>query len=210
MKNKGLVISAVVLFLLVNTSYYWEGQLGVLAFPADLLLVIAFLILAIALIRQFYFSIKERFKNKHRSIIMGLLTITLGLILYRPGGLIDFDKLEGNDVLMAEREGAANCMTVFKLKDNFTFKERSVCFGVVEVKGRYSLKNDTIYFNNVKTGLYTDGFYMFAVITPSIYQKDGKHFDITLFKNKGDSLGYTLPITKSELNRIKNAKLSRY
>jgi len=96
--------------------------------------------------------------------VAGLLTIVLVLAFFKPFGFIDFDKLEGGDLLIAEREGAANCMTTLKLKDNFTFRETNVCFGVTEIKGNYHLQNDTIYFDNVNIGRHEKGFYKFAVI----------------------------------------------
>ena len=112
----------------VNTTYYWEGKLGLFAFPAFLILAVIYLGLGVVLIRQIYFLVKEKFTDKTRLINIGLLAIVLTLTFLRPFGLIDFDKLEGDNILIAEREGAANCMTTLKLKDNFTFSERSVCW----------------------------------------------------------------------------------
>jgi hypothetical protein len=106
------------------------------------------------------------------------LTIALTLTFLIPFGLINFDKLEGNNVLVAEKEGAANCMTTLKLKDDFTFRERSVCFGVTEIKGNFHIENDTIYFDNVSLGRHENEFYKFAVIESSKFNKDGKHFDL--------------------------------
>ncbi|MVZ65372.1 hypothetical protein GQF61_05855 [Sphingobacterium sp. DK4209] len=111
MKNKGLLLTIIIFFLIVNTTYYWEGKLGFFAFPAFLILVIIFLGLGVALTRQIYFLIKEKFTDKKRIIIIGLLTLVLLLTFKKPFGLIDFDKLEGGNVLIAKREGSANCMT---------------------------------------------------------------------------------------------------
>jgi hypothetical protein len=134
--------------------------------------------LGIALIRQVYLLVKEKFSNKNRLVLIGLLTIALTLTFLIPFGLINFDKLEGNNVLVAEKEGAANCMTTLKLKDDFTFRERSVCFGVTEIKGNFHIENDTIYFDNVSLGRHENEFYKFAVIESSKFNKDGKHFDL--------------------------------
>lgn len=209
MKNKGLLITTIIFFLIVNTTYYWEGKLGLFAFPTFLILVIFFLGLGFALIRQIYFLIKEKFADKTRLINIGLLTIVLTLTFLKPFGLIDFDKLEGDNILIAEREGAANCMTTLKLKDNFTFSERSVCFGVTEIKGNYRLQNDTIYFDNVSLGRHENEFYQFAVVEQSKFNNDGKHFDLKRYKSLTDTIGHELWITKNELNKLKNKKPNR-
>lgn len=209
MKNKGLLITTIIFFLIVNTTYYWEGKLGLFVFPAFLILVIIFLGFGVAMIRQIYFLVKEKFANKKRFINIGLLTLVLTLTFLKPFGLIDFDKLEGDNILIAEREGAVNCMTTLKLKDNFTFSERSICFGVTETKGNYHLQNDTIYFDKVSVGRHENEFYKFAVIEPSKFNKDGKHFDLTRYKSLTDTVGNELWITKNDLNKLKNKKPNR-
>ena len=158
MKNRGLIITTIAFFVIVNTSYYWEGKLGLFAFPAFVLLALVYLILAAAFVRQLFFSIKERFKQRSRLINLGLLTAVLLLTFYKPLGLVDFDKLKGNDVLIAEREGAANCLTTLKLKEDFTFRERIGCFGISEIKGTFKIVNDTIYFDNIQLGRHQDHF----------------------------------------------------
>jgi hypothetical protein len=209
LKNKGLLITTIIFFLTVNTTYYWEGKLGVFAFPAFLILVVIYLGLGITLIRQVYLLVKEKFSNKNRVILIGLLAITLTMTFLKPFGLIDFDKLEGNNVLVAEREGAANCMTTLKLKDDFTFRERSVCFGVSEIKGDFHIENDTIFFDNVSLGRHENEFYKFAVIEPSKFNKDGKHFDLKRYKSLTDTTGHELWITINDLNKLKNKKPNR-
>lgn len=209
MKSKGLIITIIIFFLIVNTTYYWKGKLGLFAFPMFLILAVIYLGLGIALIRQIYFSFKEEFADKKRLIDIGFLMLVLILTFLRPFGLIDFDKLEGDNVLVAEREGVANCMTTLKLKDNFTFTEQSVCFGITETKGNYHLQNDTIYFDNVSVGRNENEFYKFAVIEPSEFNKDGKHFDLIRYRSLTDTIGHELWITKNELNKLKNKKPNR-
>lgn len=209
MKNRGLLITTIIFFLIVNTTYYWEGKLGLFAFPVFLILVIIYFGLAIAFIRQIYFGIREKLKDKSRLLIILLLTLVLTLTFFKPFGLLNFDELEGENVLVAEREGAANCMTTLKLKDNFTFRERNVCFGVTEIKGNYHLQNDTIYFDNVSVGRHENEFYKFAVIKPSKFNKDGKHFDLTRYKSLTDTVGHELWITKNDLNKLNDKKPNR-
>ncbi|MBK8353750.1 MAG: hypothetical protein IPL21_19505 [Saprospirales bacterium] len=145
MKNKRLIISTVIFFLTVNTTYYWESKLGIFAFPVFLILAVVYFVLVIALLRQIYFVVKEKFSDKTQLLIIGFLTLLLTLTFFRPFGIVNFNKLERGDILVAEREGAVNCMTTFKLKDNFTFSERNICFGVTEIKGKYYLQYDTIF-----------------------------------------------------------------
>ena len=198
-----------IFFLTVNTTYYWEGKLGFFAFPVFLVLVFIYLGLAIALVRQIYHAIKEKLVDNSRLLLIGLLTIVLALTFIKPYGLVNFDKLEGNNILIAEREGAANCMTTLKLKDDFTFREKIVCFGVTEIKGNYHLQNYTIYFYNVSVGRHENEFYKFAIIEPSKFNKDGKHFDLTHYKSLTDTVGHELWVTKNDLNKLKDKKPNR-
>jgi hypothetical protein len=209
LKNKGLFITTIFFFLTVNTTYYWEGKLGLLAFPAFLVLVVIYFGLSIALVRQIYLAVKEKLVDKFRLLLIGLLTIVLALTIIKPSGLVNFDKLEGDNLLIAEREGVANCTTTLKLKNNFTFRERNVCFGVTEIKGNYYLQNDTIYFENVRVGRHENEFYKFAVIEPSKFNKDGKYFDLTRYKSLTDTVGHKLWITKNDLNKLKDKKSNR-
>lgn len=201
MKNRGLIITSIVFFLSVNTTYYWEGELGLYAMPAFFILVLVFFGLAIALLRQLFFAIKERFIDKRRFLTLALLTTVLGLTFLFPFGFINFDKLSGANLLVAQREGAANCMTTFNLKENNTFIEKNVCFGVTEIKGNYKIVHDTIYFENVEPGRHEDAFYKFAVIRPSRFNNDNKHFDLVRFKDFSDTTGHKLWIIKNDLNK---------
>lgn len=90
---------------------------------------------------------------------------------YKPSGLIDFDKMEDENVLIAERAGAANCLTKLQLKDNFTFRERISCFGLNEIRGTYHVIRDTIYFNNVQRGRNGSEFYKLQVNHPGFMSK---------------------------------------
>ncbi len=202
LKNRGLIITTIVFFLFVNTNYYWEGKLGLFAFPAFLLLGAVYLGLAIALLRQLYFIIKEKFSQKNRFLLIGLLTTVLLLTYFKPLGLIDFDKLEGNDVLIAEREGSANCLTTLKLKDDFTFRERIGCFGVSEIKGTFRVVNDTIYFDNIQLGRHEDHFYKFAVIKATKFDNSKILGDLIRYKDLTDTVGHELWITKNELQKL--------
>lgn len=68
------------------------------------------------------------------------------LIIIKPNGIIDFDKLEGENRIVAQAEGVANCTSRLKLKQNDKFTFESICFGIDRSKGEYKLRNDTVYF----------------------------------------------------------------
>jgi len=209
LKNKGLYITTIIFFLLVNTTFYWEGKLGLFAIPAFVLLVAVYFGLAVALLRQIYFSVKEKFKQNHRFILIGLLTTVLLLTYLKPLGIVDFDKFEGTDILIAEREGAANCLTTLKLKDDYTFRERIGCFGVSEIKGTFRVANDNIYFDNIQLGRNEESFYKFAVIKPTKFDNPQIFGDLIRYKDLTDTAGHFLWITKNDLSKLKDKKQNR-
>lgn len=206
MKSKKLIVTTIIFFLTVNTTYYWEGKIGIFLIPVLLILIVMYLGLVLLLLTQISILISENFTNKSRLINVILLALVLTLTFFYPLGLFDFDKLEGENILIAEREGSANCMITLKLKDNFTFKSRSVCFGVTETKGEYHLQNDTIYFDNTNLQSHGNEFYAFAVIEPSKFGKDGENFNLQCYSDLTDTVGFELQIIKNEINSMKNKK----
>ena len=134
------------LFICINTSFYWEGDLGILAFPAFFILFIVYFILSIELIRQVYISFRDKFVDKPRNVLLSCMFFCLILIITKPNGIIDFDKLEGEDRIIAHAEGVANCTSRLKLKDSGQFTFESICFGIERSKGEYKIIKDTVYF----------------------------------------------------------------
>jgi hypothetical protein len=197
--KKGLRITATLFFLLVNTTYYWESKLGIWAIPAFFILVLVFLLLSVGLLRQFILAFREKFLNRYRLLTIGLLTTVLCLTFFYPSGLIDFDKLSGDDLLVAQWEGPANCRTTLKLKENGKFVERNVCFGLTEISGKYKVVNDTIYFENIDAGRNKDTYYRYALIRPSKFNKDNKHFYLVRFRDRQDTMEHELWIIKNDL-----------
>ncbi|UQB70369.1 hypothetical protein [Epilithonimonas zeae] len=129
-------ISVLILFILINTSYYWEGEFGFLSFLIFIILFIWFCILSIELIRQVYISSENRFNDKLRNYLIGFMILCLTLIIIKPTGIINFDKLEGENLFFAQAEGAANCTSTMKIKkDNNKFSYESICFGIEKTKG---------------------------------------------------------------------------
>lgn len=201
MRHKGLIISTVIFFLIINTSYFWQPVIGILAVPSLLLLIGVYLVLTVLLIGQLLFSISEKFTDKQRLLVIILLATVLSLTILNPNGLINFDKLEGKDLLIAQREGSANCMITFKLKENNKFLERSVCFGVTEVRGDYSLKGDTIIFSNVELGRHVSEYYQFAIIKQASDRYPDRLGDLIRYKDQTDTIGQELWIIKNDLTK---------
>jgi hypothetical protein len=203
-RHKGLIISTVIFFLIVNTNYFWQAKIGILAIPTFLLLVGVYIVLAGLLIGQLFFSIREKFANKQRVIVLALLATVLTLTILKPTGLINFDKLEGKDLFIAQREGAANCMITFKLKENNKFLERSVCFSMTEIRGDYELKGDTIIFSNVELGRGESKYYEFAVIKQTDNKYNDRLGDLIRYKDQNDTTGQEIWIIKNDLTTNKN------
>lgn len=203
-KNKGLIITAIIFFLIVNTTFFWGRNLGLWDMPVVLILYVIFLALGIALLSQIYFGIKVKRFDKNRLFTIAVLLFVLVSFYFKPSGIIDFGNVTGKDILVAQREGAANCMTTFRLKDDYSFVETNVCFGRTETKGKYHIQNDTIYFEQVELGRVEEEYYEFAIIKPSKLNNDGNQFDLFRYKNLNDTIGHELWITKNELNKLKN------
>lgn len=205
--NKRVIVKTLLFFVIVNTSYYWLGKLSLLAFPAMLLLAVLYLALCISLLRQVYHLFREKFRDKQRLIPTTLLIAVLVLTAYRPFGFIDFDRLEGEDLLVAEREGAANCRTTIKLKDDLTFREQEICFGQTDITGTYQWTNDTLFFEDISLPLFKEGFYKFAIIeTP---EDTSRLSTLIRYKDFNDTTGHKLWITKNELQKLNNNKRHR-
>lgn len=194
-KNKILIAITIIFFLIVNTSYYWKSNLGFISLPISLILFLVYLGLCIVTIRHIYFAFNERFKNKERLLSIGLLLIVLTLIFIKPFGMIDYEKFESKNILVAESEGVAGCSITLKLKENKKFTAKSVCFGMTETIGSYDIKNDTIYFYDVELGRDEDEFYKFAVLKTSKIN----HFSLLSFKSKNDTIGHVLKVIHNEL-----------
>lgn len=175
--------------------------MGMFAILPFLLLILCFLVLTSFLIGQSFYAIKERLKNRSRLFLIGSMTIVLGLSFLYPGGLINFSRLESDSIFIAQREGAANCMTTLKLRNDKTFIERNVCFGVSETTGTYNIKDDTIFFEKVSLGRHENDFYKFAVIKNRKTKSEKYLGDLVLYKDYSDTTGIALLMIKDELTK---------
>lgn len=173
----------------------WEGKLGILAFPLFLILAICYFLLVIIFIRQLFLLIREKFTDKPRLINSLFLAAVLVLTFFKPHGLIDFDKLKGNDLLIADYEGAGSCNSVLKFKANKKFIKRDICFGIDEITGTYYIKGDTLFFQNVEPTIVKDKFDKFALIKLFNSPKGIYAGQLISFKNREDTIGHRFNIT---------------
>lgn len=199
MKNKGIIIVAVILFLVINTIDYWAASIGSWVFQTLLFLSVIYLLLIIAWFRQMIFLFKEKWRNKSRLINTILLALILGLIGYI---FPDRTALYPSDqpyILIAGREGAANCTTTIKLKKDFTFKVQDICFGIRVVVGKYRIMNDTIYLAYDENGESKGERYQFARIEELKYAT-GNPLALKLYRDQYDTAGFDYFIMKNELD----------
>ena len=195
------IILGSVFFLVIQTTYFWEPWLSFWNMLSFFILVIVFMALAGVFLSHLVMLIKERFRNRHRLIVAAVLFVAVSTTWLKPTGLIDFDRFTGKDLFIAMREGSANCLTILKLKDNNTFVERRLCFGILEVKGNYTVKGDTILFTNAKPARGNEKYYMYATIIKKNKSENDYYNsvgDLILYKDKKDTTGHILWITKND------------
>lgn len=145
-----------------------------------------------------YACFDRSYTNRQRVYVTCWSAFVLITAFVRPTGLIDFDRLEGENIIIAEYEGVANCTTTLKLKKNNKFVLKKICFGTSDVKGTYTQVNDTVFFKDVK--YFADEkewFYDFALIERKEWMLYEKKYlgSVTLYKDRADTLGYALYIT---------------
>ncbi len=106
--------------------------------------------------------------------------------------------MRGKTLLIANREGAANCMTTLKLRTGNRFTLRSVCFEIDKTWGSYLISNDTVYFKKPR-GYHDEDFYEFGIIKTSSFDwnKGGQEF--FLFRNKKDTSEMYLTVIENNL-----------
>lgn len=201
MKKYLIIISSIIFFLLVNSSRLWEKLPGLWDLFLSGLLFIGFIILAIILIVQSVKLIKNRFTQKLTIINCILLSTVLFLTVIFPFGLIDFNKFEEPNLILAQYEGSANCTTTLKIKDSDRFIQRSICFGVDEYYGKYEIIGDTIKLYYDKKSSF-DSEYAFGVIMLDSNQTDKKIGRIIYYRDTADDNPLPMRILEYKLSKM--------
>lgn len=186
MKDK-YVLTSIILFFIIQTSYFWEKWIGFLLFPITIIILIILIVLISNLIAKLLALLQSKFKNKEVLKSFIIQSIILTLIIFFPFGMIKFNNFEEKDVILAFREGVAGCGSHLKFKVDNTYIDKEICFGSFESSGKYQIKGDTILFLGESKNDY-------AVI------KRGKvGNELVCFKN--DSVRFIYEITKLELKQ---------
>jgi len=197
MQPKTATVIFIILFLVVQSQYFWGQNLGLIDFY---LIMVSFYVFGIICIVWFYQLIKFR-KRENRSnsriatILLGVFVITSSYL--KPYGLIDFHQFEPKTLLEAKKEGSGGCNVVLKLYEDYTFKECESCFGSSTTKGEWRLINDTFYFSKVRNGTRVDEYYEKGIIKKSTY--NSSNASLIRFIDNNDSIGKTIRIIKNEL-----------
>ena len=114
-----------------------------------------FVMLCIALYQVVKLAL-EKPKYYQRLLYVGVILVLSFLSFAEPMGLIDWEKYEGQNLLVADREGTANCRTILKLKADNKFKYINRCFGVDFHLGTYKFINDTLHLQLKRDVGYMD------------------------------------------------------
>lgn len=203
-KQNSLLVT-IIFSLIISTSYYWEGKLGLFTLPVFFIIVISYLVFTFFLFRNVYFLFKENFTIKSRLLNCSILSVVLILNFSKPYTflknyfLMEVVDIETNIVLKGARFYEVKQIETIKLKNNFTFKEKNTEYGLSEVNGTYRIVNDTIYFENVIKGKQEDVIYKFGVIVEREYYTENK-FALKLFTSKDDTLGFSYSLVGNESN----------
>lgn len=190
--NKIIIGIAIIFFLLVNTTYLWMGDLGFYGMILSIVLFLIFIGLSIALMVYLFMSIREKLQKRESNITTGILIIVLSLTFFMPFGLVNYGAFEAKDILIAQREGVANCTITLKLKENQQFISKDICFGISQTKGNYFVSGDTVVFEKVNTGRGKEKFYEFGIL------ESEKEKRLILYRDKQDTVGLKLIILKYE------------
>lgn len=203
--NKGLLLTTTIFLLILSTSYYWEGKLGILTIPVFIFLVIIYLVLGVMIIVQLYHLIREKFTIKTRLLNFSILLVVLTLTFSKPYVflknlfLMEYVDIENDNVLVAARLSETKKNKTFILDNNFTFKEKNAIYSLSEMKGTYKITNDTIYFENVRKGKQEDIQYEFGVIEELKFYTEHK-YGLKLYRNKADTIGFQYSVLRNDLN----------
>jgi len=172
------------------------------AFTIGVLLIglsLWFLILGVALYQIVKLALESP-KHYQRLIYVGVILGLNFLSLAEPMGMIDWDKYEGKNLLVADREGTANCRTILKLKADNKFKYTSRCFGVDFHLGTYKFRNDTLHLQLKRDVGYMDKS-SFATLVKS--EKDStKYVRLILHENYESKRKLSFLIREIEIEKL--------
>ena len=143
--KKWWVLLALFHAVVLNTSFFWDAQVGLWGMLIALFLGIIWFVIICILVFRIVLILISRLKSKPDVIGTIFLSLILLFEFLFPRGIVDYEILEEPFWFAAYREGVANCGTSIKLRENNKFTKRSVCFSVDLYHGTYLIKGDTIF-----------------------------------------------------------------
>ena len=182
------LLVTVCFFILFHTADFWGSYFSVFIIWIMFILFGVFLFVLGSFVSDLYYSFREKFQSNNRTIALLITSLVIGLTIYKPSGIINYEMFTANDILVADRGGSANCVTRFHLKKDGTYNETTFCFGLSRMTGVYRFKNDTIWFKSKNDD------YEFGIIGPSEFDSTGLY--LHLYQNKKDTLPKWLRIIK--------------
>jgi hypothetical protein len=199
-----------ILFLILSFSGIWffqyffsftKGASTFLVFLVGISLWFALIGIAIL---QLIILIFEKPKIYQRLIFVSAILFLNLFSLTKPKGLVNWEKYEGENLLVAERIGTAKCRTKIKLKDGNKFKFENHCFGIDFQFGTYILKGDTLFFALDEVNNFMDKS-SFAILLRG--EKDtSKYYQLLLFENHEKTRSLNFEISEIKMNKISNQK----
>jgi hypothetical protein len=194
-KKNAILIFSMAVFMMINTAYFWEGFFGPWGILIDLMLIITYIVLIVYLLLTL---IKKKSRDTYFIYKTGLSIILLGLIAYRPFGLINFEQFESKDLLIAEAESTIGCTTVLKLKEDSKFLLRENCWGVYKYAGNYTIKQDTAFLSYTSGSESNFCIGVFGPLGKPTLKPDTNKY-LHLHKSKNDKAFARLWIEKNQL-----------
>lgn len=153
-----------------------------------------FLALGFLLYLQISNAGKEKFSNRIRMLLIIWISFVLITTIMYPQGMFR-RSVEHNSLLIANREGAANCMSTLYLEPDSTFNFSVFCFGNSSSTGHYNIQHDTIFFHLDPTSDPELMPYSHATLQPN--NEDQPY--LTLFIDQQDTIGIQFYISKDIL-----------
>ncbi|CAN5200438.1 hypothetical protein BH09BAC1_BH09BAC1_15280 [soil metagenome] len=201
MKNYKLLISAIVFFILANTWVFWEGNLGAWSMLIFFGLAVFFFALLGAIIWELFGFTLGYPISSNQLFSLGLTAIVLITTCLLPAGVLFYilPTQKENAKFVALAEGAANCMTTFKLFENNRFMERNMCFSTNETWGKYAQRGDTLFFSDIKLGRDVKEYYLFAIIKMNEDIGNNKSNVLYRYKDANDTAPRMLFIRENQL-----------
>ena len=204
MKNTIFLFLAIAFYCIWFFQYFLSYIEGANSVIATLLQLCGWIFLfGVACFHLFKWR-RETTKNNKRLFYSILIFIFNLLSLVKPQGLIDWEKYEDENLLVAVYIGVVSCQTTLKLRPNNNFKYINSCFQKDFHFGTYKLINDTLYFEVDKNLGFMDKS-TYAILKKS--NEDTSQYRILdLYRNPKETRCISFFIKKINWQELKKQK----